>query len=139
MGWGIQHWVRRDGTSSCDWYDQGKDPEVKSPCLKPLDADIKSVLGQMIDISERIASKMGASWLRVDFFVGGEQGLRVNELAYGSGLPYPKLNDDVRDIMYRSMTSSKYKVVPALSVLKNLGCELESSEDPSSIQCGKKT
>mmetsp|Transcript_117105 Transcript_117105/g.292126 ORF Transcript_117105/g.292126 Transcript_117105/m.292126 type:complete len:124 (+) Transcript_117105:80-451(+) len=111
---------------------------VKSACLKPLDTDIKSVLDKMITISEDIAKKLGAPWLRVDFFVGGEQGLRVNELAYGSGLWYPpNLNDDVVTIMYEGMVNRKYLVNPWQAALKDIGCSLEEEGYVNTVQCGK--
>merc|ERR1719424_1360027 len=46
-------------------------------------------IAAMADLAEVIATAVGAPFLRSDFFVGSSQwGVRLNEVAYGSGIEY---------------------------------------------------
>lgn len=48
----------------------------------------------MADLAEVIATAVGAPFLRSDFFVGSPQwGVRLNEVAYGSGIEYVNFSD----------------------------------------------
>merc|ERR1712048_1406564 len=53
---------------------------------------LKQSMPVMAAIAETISKAIGAPFLRSDFFVGSEQwGIRLNEVAYGSGVDYRRL------------------------------------------------
>lgn len=54
----------------------------------------------MADLAEAIAASVGAPFLRSDFFVGCPTwGVRLNEVAYGSGIEYMNRSDDPACLM----------------------------------------
>ena len=89
----------------------------------------------MIEMSERIAVKFGTPWLRVDFFVGGKDGLKMNELAFGSGIAYPMVESDMRTSMTLGFAANKYKLKPPSYFMRPMGCEVKKPPNVLSVEC----
>eukprot|EP00450_Noctiluca_scintillans_P003584 CAMPEP_0194490478 /NCGR_PEP_ID=MMETSP0253-20130528/9681_1 /TAXON_ID=2966 /ORGANISM="Noctiluca scintillans" /LENGTH=638 /DNA_ID=CAMNT_0039331111 /DNA_START=48 /DNA_END=1964 /DNA_ORIENTATION=+ len=59
-----------------------------------------SHMPEMSAWTERIAASVGAPFLRADFFVGSADfGVRLNEVAYGSGVAYRRRQMDTEDLV----------------------------------------
>lgn len=99
----------------------------------------KQAMPAMAAAAEGVATAVGAPFLRVDFFVGSRRwGLRLNEVAYGSGTDYkrkgPKgtrgLIDDGPKIAYILQEGFKAcKSCPPEDFLSKLGTQGDSYED----------
>jgi len=134
--WSIRYWLRRDGTSSCD--KQASNVPADTACFPEFDNRARGELPFMIRYSEMLAQYFGAPWLRVDFFIGSDTyGLRVNELAYGSGLPYPLLDDDLAKIMVEGFRDGKFVNKSRDLFLDEMGCRLANHTQLNSVECEK--
>merc|ERR1712023_232560 len=112
------------------------DPKVPADtaCFPEFDNRARGELPFMIRYSEMLAQYFGAPWLRVDFFIGSDTyGLRVNELAYGSGLPYPLLDDDLAKIMVEGFRDGKFINKTRDIFLDEMGCRLANHTQLNSV------
>jgi len=101
---------------------------------------VKKWLPVMRYHSERYAAALGINYMRVDWFVGGEQGPKINELAYNSYADYSPVNDCVANSVVdsdlaRSKEPQSQTAESLDPFLEATGCYLRKSSDPTSIQC----
>jgi hypothetical protein len=63
-------------------------------------------IAAMVELAEVIATAVGAPFLRSDFFVGSPQwGVRLNEVAYGSGIEYVNFSDTMTQTVVDDSTA----------------------------------
>eukprot|EP00427_Karlodinium_veneficum_P040313 CAMPEP_0169291190 /NCGR_PEP_ID=MMETSP1016-20121227/62102_1 /TAXON_ID=342587 /ORGANISM="Karlodinium micrum, Strain CCMP2283" /LENGTH=524 /DNA_ID=CAMNT_0009381753 /DNA_START=38 /DNA_END=1612 /DNA_ORIENTATION=- len=98
----------------------------------------------MADLAEAIAASVGAPFLRSDFFVGCPTwGVRLNEVAYGSGIEYMNRSDDpaclmvddsvaISQILREGMAQCQRRL-PAQHFLQKLGVRGHSYFDMSVV------
>jgi hypothetical protein len=93
--WIVRKPAKRGELSEEDTWEVAHEHQGHNPGFEKALALFMQSMPQMASAAERLATAVGAPFLRVDFFVGDAKwGVRLNEVAYGSGTLHkrPSLN-----------------------------------------------
>lgn len=93
--WMVRRQVRKGELSDHDDWEPVHRHSGVDKCFDTGVELIKRHMSEVVAAAERVAVAVGAPFLRSDFFVGSSRwGVRLNEVAYGSGIDYVNLTAD---------------------------------------------